>query len=81
MVIFMYRILWFFLGMILCSIGLSFWILYLNLLTMGYSFWNFVYFISSRIECYLVLVGVVLMIISWKGKEWHELLLRRRIKF
>lgn len=77
----MFRIFNFFLGMILCSLGLSFSILYLNLMTMGYSFSSFVHFIISRVECNLFFVGIVMMLFSWKGKKIYELLLRRFIKF
>lgn len=67
--------------MLLSSLGLSFCILYLNLLTMGYSFLDFVHFIISRWECNLFIVGILFMLMSWKGKQIYELLLRRSIKF
>ena len=46
----MFHILLYIIGVILTSLGLFFIIIYLNLLTMGYSFFNFVKFISIRVE-------------------------------
>lgn len=77
----MFRIFCFVLGLLFCSLGLSFCILYLNLMTMGYTFATFVHFIISRFECNLFIVGIFMIMISWKGKEIYELLLRRFIKF
>lgn len=48
---------------------------------MGYSFLDFVHFIISRWECNLFIVGILFMLMSWKGKQIYELLLRRSIKF
>lgn len=75
------RLILFLIGMFFCSLGLSFIILYFNLMTMGYSFWNMVHFISKRFECQLFFLGILLMILSWKGRYLHELLLRCRVKF
>lgn len=44
-------------GIILCSISLFFWILYLNLFNMGYTFLEFVKFILMRWECLILFVG------------------------
>ena len=51
------------LGILLTSIGLMFILLYTNLLTMGYSFFKFVYFISRRLECWYFVIGIILIII------------------
>jgi hypothetical protein len=77
----MFFIVLFLLGFFLSSLGLSFSIIYFNLMTMGYSFSQYVHFIISRIECSLLWIGILLMLISWKGKEIYELLLRRFTKF
>ena len=58
----------FFLAVILCSIGLFFSILYLNLFTIGYTFLEYVYFIIRRVECNCFLVGLLLLLISMKKK-------------
>ncbi len=71
----------YFLGIILASIGLFYIILYLNLLTMGYSFLNYVNFIFRRIECLLFIVGILIIIYCLEREKIHELLLRCSIKF
>lgn len=51
-------------GIILSSIGLFFFILYLNLLVMGYSFFIFGNFIIRRVECYFLIIGIILIYVS-----------------
>ena len=67
----MIRIFFFLMGFGLMSIGLSFIILYLNLMTIGY---NYVNFISRRIECYYSIIGLIIMVlsISIKGDKKNE---------
>lgn len=77
----MFFVFLFLLGLFLCSLGLSFCIIYFNLMTMGYSFSHYVHFITSRIECNLLWIGIICMLISWKGRYIYELLLRRFVKF
>jgi len=72
------RLLFYILGILFTSIGLSFCILYLNLLTLGYSFFNLVHFIIRRGECILFLIGLFFLLFAWKGQDFSELLLRRR---
>lgn len=45
-------------------LGLSFTILYLNLLTMGYNFSNYVNFIIREPECYYSIIGLIIIILS-----------------
>lgn len=70
----MVRIFFFLMGFGLMSIGLSFIILYLNLMTIGYNFLNYVNFISRRIECYYSIIGLIIMVlsISIKGDKKNE---------
>ena len=68
------------LGSIISSIGLMFIILYTNLLTMGYSFLDFVKFISKRIECLFFILGILLIILSFERSIKNVLLLRRSSK-
>lgn len=75
------RIIQYILGIILCSIGCMFIFLYLNLLTIGYSFFDFIKFISTKLECLLLVVGIILIINSKKGRTKNVLLLRRTAKF
>ena len=57
------RIFFFLMGFGLMIIGLSYIILYLNLLTIGYNFFEYVNFIIRRWECYYVLFGLLIIII------------------
>lgn len=54
-------------GFGLTVIGLTYVIIYLNLLTIGYNFSQYVHFIIRRIECLNVILGIGLMIISLIG--------------
>lgn len=71
------RIFFFLTGFVFLVIGLSTIILYLNLLTIGYNFQEYVNFISRRIECYLPLIGLIIMYltINIKGAKKYELYL------
>ena len=71
----MIRIFFFLIGFALMILGLSFIILYLNLLTLGYNFTFYVNFIIRRIECYDALIGfiVVLLTLTIKGDKKNEI--------
>ena len=58
------RIFFFLIGFGLTVIGSVYIISYLNLLTIGYNFLEYVKFISRRIECLNVLIGIVIMSIT-----------------
>lgn len=45
-------------------IGFTFVILYLNLLTIGYNFFDYVNFIIRRVECYYTIIGLVIILIT-----------------
>ena len=60
----MVRVFFFLFGFGLMVIGLSFIILYLNLMTMGYNFGNYVNFIIREVECYYSIIGLTIMILS-----------------
>ncbi len=72
----MYKIFLFLLGILLMSIGLFFIILYLNLFTLGYSFFDFVKFIIRRIEVWNFFLGLLLVLLSIGKERLNELLLR-----
>ncbi len=76
----MFRILLYILGIIFTSIGLFFIIIYLNLLTIGYSFLDFVKFISRRLEVWLFIIGIICIAVSLERWIKNELLLRRHSK-
>ena len=60
----MTRILFFLIGFALMVLGLSFQILYLNLLTIGYNFSYYVNFITRRIECYYAPIGFIIVLLT-----------------
>ena len=70
----MIRVFFFLLGFGFMVIGSSFIILFLNLTTMGYNFFNYVNFISRRFECYFSIIGLIMMILSItiKGEDKNE---------
>ena len=64
-----FRFLLFLIGFGFTIIGFSYVILYLNLLTIGYNFFEYVNFIIRRLECLILILGIILMLISilYKG--------------
>ena len=58
-----FRFFIFLLGFGLTVIGFSYMIIYLNLLSLGYNFYEYVKFISRRLECLNAIVGIILMLI------------------
>lgn len=60
----MIRIFFFLVGFGLMVLGFSFIILYLNYLTIGYNFKEYVNFISNRFECYYIIIGFIIIILS-----------------
>ena len=60
----------FVIGIVLISISISFLIIYINLLNMGYTFSEYVNFIIRRLEIIAFIPGVCLIAISMlKRKE------------
>ncbi len=57
------------LGCFLTIIGLFFTFLYVNVFVLGYSFLDYVHFISRRIEFYFLWIGIILLGIYLKGKD------------
>lgn len=60
----MNKIFFFILGFILTVIGTIYIISYLNLLTIGYNFLEYIHFIIRRIECLYAVVGIIIMFIT-----------------
>ena len=58
------RIFFFLIGFGLSVLGSVYIITYLNLLTIGYNFSEYVYFIIRRIECIYALIGIVLILLT-----------------
>ena len=63
------RILIYIIGIILASTGLTFIIIYLNLINMGYTFLEYVNFIIRRLECLNLFIGIILILISLLVKK------------
>jgi len=77
----MFRILSFLIGIILMSIGLFFIFIYLNLFTLGYSFFEFVKFIIIRIEVLSFFIGIIFVYLAVRKEKIHGILLRHIDKF
>ncbi len=60
----MNKICFFLIGFGLSIVGFIYIISYLNLLTIGYNFLEYVNFIIRRTECLNTIFGIVLMILS-----------------
>lgn len=66
------RVFFFLLGFGLTILGFVYIISYLNLLTLGYNFLDYVNFIIRRIECLNAIFGIIIMLIVIGGKyELH----------
>ncbi len=76
MVIILARTFLFIFGIFLISFSLAYIILYLNLLVMGYSFLEYVKFISRKFECNSFLLGILCIYLSIKRWGKNELFLR-----
>lgn len=76
----MLKLLLYFLGIFLVSIGIFFTIIYLNLLTIGYSFSEFVNFIIRKPIIWCILIGISFIAISLERRIKNELLLRYHFK-
>ena len=71
-----FKFLIFLFGFGLTVIGLSYIIIYLNLLIIGYNFFEYVKFIIRSIECLNFIFGVIFMIVSlFIGGKNNELYL------
>ena len=68
-------------GIIISSISLFLVIIYLNLLVIGYTFLEFVYFIIRSGIILILLLGMFFMYRGMGGNIKDELLLRHNIKF
>lgn len=71
----LFRIFLFLLGFGLTTIGCVYIICYMNLISLGYNFFEFVNFIFRRIECLIAFIGVILMILSFMIGGKNELYL------
>ncbi len=73
----MTRIFLFLMGFGLTLVGSLYIISYMNLMTVGYNFKEYVNFIIRRIECYYAVIGLILITLTiyLPGGKNHELYL------
>ncbi len=76
----MFKLSLYILGVFLVSIGIFFTVIYLNLLTIGYSFFEFVNFIISKPIFWSILIGILCIALSLERWIKNELLLRHNLK-
>jgi len=71
----MYRVLLIIIGFVLTVIGLSYMIIYLNLLTMGYTVKEYFVYIFTRYECIFFFIGYIILIMSFyiKRRDKHAI--------
>jgi hypothetical protein len=69
------KIITFIIGFVLSSLSLTFLLLYLNILNLGYSFIEFVNFIIRKWELYLFFVGIILMVLSLRKDKNNDIYL------
>lgn len=60
----MFKLFFFFLGFIISTISLTYIITYLNLLSIGYTYKEYLLYILTRYECYSFFIGIIMFIIS-----------------
>lgn len=63
------KLLLFLISIFLISLSITFDIIYLNLLTMGYTFIEYVNFIIRRVECLTFIIGIILLYFIMKGDK------------
>lgn len=59
-----YRILLFFIGLFFTSMGIMFGVIFLSFLEVGYTFEQYIQYITQRWETLLAPIGALLMLIS-----------------
>lgn len=59
----MNRFLIFIVGLTIAVVGLSYIIIYLNLLVMGYTFWDYLDYIFGKFECLSFFIGYILILL------------------
>ncbi|MBQ1812513.1 MAG: hypothetical protein II119_01000 [Bacilli bacterium] len=64
------RIIFLFIGILLVVVGITSIILYLNLLSIGCSFFEYLNFIIRRLECINLIIGLIIIYITAFIGEW-----------
>lgn len=58
-------------GIFLVSLSLMFLILYLNLFTIGYTFFEYLGYVASKVECLGGILGIILIVGSFKKGKFR----------
>jgi len=61
----MNKIIYFFIGIILISISTLFLFLYLNLISIGYNFFEYLIFCFKKFECLLIIPGFIIIYLNY----------------
>ncbi len=64
----LFKILFFIIGFILLTLGNFYIIIYINLFSFGYTIVEYLEYLLTRYECYYVVIGLLLIIISLNMK-------------
>ncbi|MDD6302028.1 MAG: hypothetical protein PUA56_01775 [Bacillales bacterium] len=80
MVIFiLYRLLFYLLGIILTTIGLVYFIIYISLFSMGFSLLEYLEVTLSRFEAYLLPIGIIIIVFSiYFDNGWNKFVRRNK---
>lgn len=62
----MLRFIFYVVGIFMISLGATFCFFYFNLLTLGYSFFDYLLFVLKKIECLQMFLGILLVWLSLK---------------
>ena len=65
----MNRLFFLLIGFLLTLIGIIYIISYLNLIPIGYNFFEYVNFIIRRIECLYAVIGIIIILIVIKKRR------------
>ena len=65
----------FLIGFGLTTVGFMYIIVYLNLISIGYNFFDYVNFIIRRPECLNAIIGIIIMVLTFAIGGKHELYL------
>lgn len=65
------RVFFFLLGFILMVIGFMYMMIYINLLSFGYTFLEYLIYILTHYECFIAILGFIIVLFSLyrKGKK------------
>ena len=69
----MIRLFFFLVGFGLTVIGSIYIISYLNLLSIGYNFFEYVHYVIRHIECLNALAGIIIMFFALKKKKKNDI--------